>query len=84
LSATGGAVLGKFDELNRRMSLAVMLNRRTFEHAKELINEGSLVFDERDSWSEHRPSTQQETEFIRNHGFSEYAKWYPGNQRRQA
>jgi hypothetical protein len=58
--------------------MAVTLNRRAFEHAKELINEGRFVFDERDAWSEHRPSAQEENEFIRLHGFAEYGKWYLG------
>jgi hypothetical protein len=58
--------------------MAVTLNRRAFEHAKELINDGTFVFDERDAWSERQPSTQQENEFIRLHGSAEYGKWYLG------
>jgi hypothetical protein len=58
--------------------MAVTLNRRAYEHAKELINKGRFVFDERDAWSEHRPSAQQENEFLRLHGFAEYGKWYLG------
>ena len=58
--------------------MAVTLNRRAYEHAKELINEGGFVFDERDAWSEHRPSATEENEFIRLHGFAEYGKWYLG------
>jgi hypothetical protein len=58
--------------------MAVTLNRRAFEHAKELINEGRFVLDERDAWSEHQPSAQDENEFIRLHGFPEYGKWYLG------
>jgi hypothetical protein len=58
--------------------MAVTLNRRAYEHAKELINKGRFVFDERDAWSEHQPAAQEENEFIRRHGFSEYGKWYLG------
>jgi hypothetical protein len=58
--------------------MAVTLNRRAFEQAKELISEGRFVFDERDAWSEHRPSAQEENEFIRRHGFAEYGRWYLG------
>jgi hypothetical protein len=58
--------------------MAVTLNRPAYEHANELINEGRFVFDERDAWSEHRPSAQEENEFIRLHGFAEYSKWYLG------
>jgi hypothetical protein len=60
--------------------MAVMLNRRAFEHAKELIKEGRIVLDERDAWSEHRPSAEQENEFIRLHGYIVVL----GNQRRKA
>ena len=58
--------------------MAVTLNRSAFEHAKELINEGRFVFDERNAWSEHQPSAQQENEFIQRHGFAEYGKWHLG------
>jgi len=44
--------------------MPVTLNRRAFGRAKELIEKGSVVFDERDAWSEHRPSASKETEFF--------------------
>jgi hypothetical protein len=59
-------------------SMAATLNRRAYEHAKELITEGRFIFDERDAWSEHRPSAEEENEFIRLHSFAEYGKWYLG------
>lgn len=58
--------------------MAVTLNRRAFDHAKTLIGEGLVVFDDRDAWSEHRPSAEEENEFLRRHGFAEYGKWYLG------
>lgn len=58
--------------------MAVKLNKSAFTHAKELIGEGRFVWDERDAWSEHQPSTRQENEFIRLHGLHEYAKWHLG------
>jgi hypothetical protein len=58
--------------------MAVKLNKRAFERAKELINEGKVILDERDAWSEHQPSTQQENEFIGLHGIGEYGKWHLG------
>jgi hypothetical protein len=58
--------------------MAVKLNDRAFEFAKNLVEQGKFVFDERDMWSEHQPSTQDENEFIREHGFGEYAKWHLG------
>jgi len=56
--------------------MAVKLNKPAFEYAKELIREGRAVPDERDAWSEHQRSTQEENEFIRLHGFDEYARWH--------
>jgi hypothetical protein len=58
--------------------MAVKLNNRAFEYATDLIEQGKFVFDERDMWSEHQPSAQDENEFIKKHGFGEYGKWYLG------
>ena len=51
--------------------MSVKLNRKAFEHGKGLVNEGKFVFDERDAWSEHQPSAQEENDFIERHGFEE-------------
>ncbi len=58
--------------------MTVKLNQTAFDHAKTLIHEGRVVFDERDAWSEHQPSTRQENEFIGRHGLAAYAKWHLG------
>lgn len=58
--------------------MAVKLNERAFEHAKALIGEQRVVLDERDAWSEHQPTPEQENEFIRRHGFRQYGRWYLG------
>jgi hypothetical protein len=58
--------------------MTVKLNQRGFDHARGLVVAGRYVIDERDAWSEHQPSTQQENEFIRQHGIGEYAKWHLG------
>ncbi len=58
--------------------MAVKLNKQAFEHATELIEQGKFVFDEKDMWSEHQPSTQEENEYIREHGFGGYAQWFLG------
>lgn len=59
-------------------AMAVKLSRKGYQHARELVARGKIVRDERDAWSEHQPSTQEENEFIRAHGFREYAKWHLG------
>jgi|SRR5882672_93716 len=58
--------------------MIVRLNKSAFDHARRLIGEDRVVLDDRDDWSEHRPSAEQENEFIRLHGFEEYAKWHLG------
>jgi len=63
---------------------AVKLNVGAFEHAKELIKQGYVVADERGVWSERQPSAKEENEFIRLHGFGEYAKWHLGIDDRYA
>jgi hypothetical protein len=58
--------------------MPIKLNMLAFEHAKELIRERRVVADGREAWKEHRPSAEDEEEFIRTHGLNEYAKWYLG------
>jgi hypothetical protein len=66
-------------DLERRLeAMAVKLNKIAFAHSKQLVNEGKVVIDEKDEWSEHQPSAEAENEFIRQHGFDEYGKWYLG------
>jgi hypothetical protein len=56
----------------------VKLNRSGFDHAKRLVDQGKVVRDDRDSWSEHQPSAEVENRFIEAHGFAEYGKWHLG------
>jgi hypothetical protein len=58
--------------------MAVVLNKQAYQHAQRLIDAGRVVLDDRDAWSEHQPSTQQENKFIEEHGLKEYRKWYLG------
>jgi len=58
--------------------MAVKLNDRAFEHAKSVIVDGRFVYDDRDAWSKHQPSTDDENRFIEEHGYDEYARWYLG------
>jgi len=56
----------------------IKLNQKAFHYAQELINHDHLVLDDRSEWSRHRPSAEEENEFIRVRGFDEYAKWHLG------
>ena len=54
----------------------IKLNDNAVAFATQLINEGHFTADGKGAWREHRPSADQENEFIRLHGFGEYAKWH--------
>ncbi|HKC29815.1 MAG TPA: hypothetical protein VKB75_17505 [Jatrophihabitans sp.] len=58
--------------------MAVVLNAAGYAHATDLVGSGDCVVDERDDWSEHQPSAQQQNDFIRAHGFREYGRWHLG------
>jgi hypothetical protein len=62
----------------RVRAMSVKLHRSGFDHAKQLIEDGRIVLDERDDWSEHQPSAEEENEFIRRHGIGEFGKWHLG------
>jgi hypothetical protein len=64
------------DGEERRMS--VRLNKDALEFARRMIGDGKVVKDERDDWSEHAPSTDDENAFIEKHGMEEFAKWHLG------
>jgi hypothetical protein len=54
----------------------IKLNDIAVAFATHLIKEGHFTADGKGAWREHRPSADQENEFIRLHGFGEYAKWH--------
>jgi hypothetical protein len=58
--------------------MAVRLNATAFDYAKTLIKEGKFVTDDRDAWSEHQPSAEQENRYIEEHGYGAYARWHLG------
>jgi len=58
--------------------MTVKLNTDALTHANGLLRRGEVAFDERDDWSEHAPSTDDENTFIDAHGMDEFAKWHLG------
>jgi hypothetical protein len=58
--------------------MAVMLNRRGYDRARSLIEDGRYVLDRRDDWSEHQPTTPQANAFIEEHRIAEYGAWHLG------
>jgi hypothetical protein len=58
--------------------MTVKLNQRAYEHAKQLIETGKFIDDEKEAWSDHHPSTKLEEEFIDKNGIFGYGKWFLG------
>lgn len=58
--------------------MVTRLNKDALSHARGLIRSGQVVRDERDDWSEHAPSTDDENAFIDEHGMDEFARWHLG------
>ena len=58
--------------------MSVKLNQEALSHANGLLRRGEITHDDRDDWSEHAPSTDENNTFIDKHGMAEYAKWHLG------
>ena len=58
--------------------MTVTLNNRGYDHARALVDEGKVVLDDRDAWSEHQPSAQEENEYIAAHGWDAFGRWHLG------
>ncbi|WP_285114889.1 hypothetical protein [Leifsonia sp. fls2-241-R2A-40a] len=58
--------------------MSVRLNKKALEHARKLVEDGKVVHDERDAWSEDAPSAEDENRFIEKNGWDEYALWHLG------
>jgi hypothetical protein len=58
--------------------MTVRLNERAYRHAKQVVRDGNVVLDDRDAWSEHRPSAAQENDYLEEYGLLAYGRWYLG------
>ncbi|MDO7883360.1 hypothetical protein [Antiquaquibacter soli] len=58
--------------------MTAKLNKAALEHARSLVKKGKVVRDERDDWSEHAPSADDENSFIDKHGWEDFAEWHLG------
>ncbi|MFC0625559.1 hypothetical protein [Kribbella deserti] len=58
--------------------MTVKLNKVALDHAKHLVSKHQVSKDERDDWSEHQPSSDQENEYLDKHGWEDYSRWYLG------
>lgn len=60
------------------------LNREALEHAEALVERGDVVRDERDDWSEHAPTADEENRMIERDGWDAYARWHLGIDRQES
>jgi hypothetical protein len=58
--------------------MAVKLSSTSFDYARQLIKDGKFVPDDRDAWSEHQPSAEEENSYLQEHGIADYSRWYLG------
>ena len=58
--------------------MTVKLNQPAFREAKKLIDDGKVVRDERDDWSEHAPTADEENGFLEKNKWSDYSHWHLG------
>ena len=64
--------------------MATKLNRDALKHAEKLIADGKVERDERDDWSEHAPSADDENGLIERTGWDAYAAWHLGIDRQES
>jgi len=64
--------------------MATKLNRDAVRHAEQLIADGQVVRDERDDWSEHAPTADDENHYIDRAGWDDYAAWHLGIDRQES
>jgi hypothetical protein len=58
--------------------VSVKLNDDALSAARRLVKKGGVVKDERDDWSEHAPSTDDENTFVDREGWEAYGRWHLG------
>jgi hypothetical protein len=64
--------------------VAIRVNVEAFDWAAGLIVQGHFVVDKKGAWSSDRPTRAQENDFVRDHGFQGYSKWYLAVDERHA
>jgi hypothetical protein len=54
--------------------MSVKVHDAAVSHAKKLVKDGKIDMDS--DWSEEQPSADDENDYLDDHSWSEYAKWY--------
>jgi len=76
--------LNAISDARAQSGSSIKVNENAVAFASQLIHEGRLIADGKGAWREHKPLPDVENEFIRVHGFAEYAKWHLGVDERYA
>ena len=76
--------LTAFSHARAQSGGSIKVNENAVAFASQLIQERHLIIDGKGAWREHKPLPDLENEFIRMHGFAEYAKWHLGVDERFA
>ena len=71
-------LLNAISDVRAQSRESIKLNQNASAFAAQLIKEGHVITDGKGAWNTHRPSADEENEFVRVHGFGEYAKWHLG------
>jgi hypothetical protein len=71
-------LLNAISDVRAQSRERIKLNKNASAFSAQLIKEGHVITDGKGAWSKHRPSADEENEFIRVHGCGEYAKWHLG------
>ncbi|WP_430647907.1 hypothetical protein [Agromyces sp. GXS1127] len=58
--------------------MAIRLNEPALRQARRLVRDGAVVRDERDDWSEHAPSADDENRYVEREGWTEFRHWHLG------
>ncbi|MBG6237778.1 hypothetical protein IWX78_000721 [Mycetocola sp. CAN_C7] len=58
--------------------MTVKLNQPALRQARKLVRDGSVVRDDRDDWSEHAPSADEENAFLDKHSWTDFGHWHLG------
>lgn len=58
--------------------MAIEVNRKGFEFARQLIEDGKYVLDDHGDWDNVNPDTNQQDNFIRDRGMEAFGNWHLG------
>src|SRR5689334_3226604 len=62
----------------------VRLSPATVDFARDLIERGQFIADKKGAWAKDHSTRSDENDFISEHGFAEYSKWFLGLDDRHA